>query len=89
LPSPSIDWTKHDGRTDIPIERRSPEEVTHVRGLSENGTRVTVRIAPEDASAVNYGFDVTPARFVTGLITERGTVDADEEALASLFPDLT
>jgi len=88
LPSPTIDWTKRDGVAEIPIEERSPDEVTQITGRTEGGQTVTVRLAPEGAAAANYGFDVTPARLVTGLITERGVCDASEEGLGSLFPDL-
>jgi methylthioribose-1-phosphate isomerase len=89
LPSPTIDWTKHDGLEEIPIEQRSPDEVTHITGRDAAGLVVRVGLAPDGAAAANYGFDVTPARLVTGLITERGVCEANEEALASLFPDLT
>lgn len=89
LPSPTIDWTKQDGLREIPIEQRSPDEVTHITGRDGAGLVVRVGLAPDGAAAANYGFDVTPARLVTGLITERGVCEANEEALASLFPDLT
>jgi methylthioribose-1-phosphate isomerase len=87
LPSPSIDWTKRDGLAEIPIEERSPSEVTHIVGREAGGSVVEVRLTPEGAAATNYGFDVTPARLVTGLITERGVCPASEEGLRSLFPD--
>jgi methylthioribose-1-phosphate isomerase len=89
LPSPTIDWTKRNGVAEIPIEERSPEEVTHIAGRDSGGSTVTVRLAPEDASVANYGFDVTPARLVSGLITDRGLCEASEEGLRSLYPDLT
>ncbi len=89
LPSPTIDWTKRDGLAEIPIEERSPDEVTRITGRTDGGETVTVRLAPEGAAAANYGFDVTPARLVTGLITERGCCEASEEGLKSLFPDST
>jgi methylthioribose-1-phosphate isomerase len=89
LPSPTIDWAKRDGVAEIPIEQRSPDEVTRITGRADGGETVTVHLAPEGAAAVNYGFDVTPARLVTGLITERGVCDASEEGLGSLFPDMT
>jgi len=89
LPSPTIDWMKRDGLAEIPIEERSPEEVTHIAGREVGGAIVTVRLAPDGAAAANYGFDVTPARLVTGLITERGVCAASEEGLRSLFPDST
>jgi methylthioribose-1-phosphate isomerase len=86
-PSSSIDFTLRDGVKDIPIEERSPEEVTHMQGLTSAGTIETVRIVPEGSPVANYGFDVTPARLVTGLITERGVIAATETALAMTFPD--
>jgi methylthioribose-1-phosphate isomerase len=89
LPSPTIDWTKRDGVAEIPIEERSPAEVTQITGRTQGGGIATVGLAPEGATAANYGFDVTPSRLVTGLITERGVCDASEEGLRSLFPDLT
>lgn len=87
LPSPTIDWTMSDGVKDIPIEERDAKEVTHVSGLTDDGRVQTVRVAGEHSPAVNYGFDVTPARLVTGLITERGVCAATEVGLAALFPD--
>jgi methylthioribose-1-phosphate isomerase len=75
LPSPTIDWTVSDGVAEIPIEERSPDEVTLVWGLSENGEVERVRISPEASPAANPAFDVTPARLVTGYITERGVLD--------------
>jgi methylthioribose-1-phosphate isomerase len=86
-PSPSIDFTMRDGLREIPIETRGSEEVTHIVGLAEDGSRVRVRLTPADSPAVNHGFDVTPARLVTGLITERGIIDANERALAEAFPE--
>jgi methylthioribose-1-phosphate isomerase len=86
-PSPSIDFTMRDGLREIPIETRSSEEVTHIAGLAEDGSRARVRLTPAESPAINHGFDVTPARLVTGLITERGIVDANERALAEAFPD--
>ncbi len=87
LPSPTIDWTMSDGVMDIPIEERDTKEVTHISGLTEDGYVQTVRVSGEDSSAMNYGFDVTPARLVTQLITERGVCSATEVGLAALFPD--
>ena len=88
LPSSTIDWTLHDG-TEIPIEERDQEEVLMVSGLSEDGQVRQVRIAPEQTKAVNPAFDVTPARLITGLITERGICMANKEALLALFPEYT
>lgn len=85
LPSPTIDWSISAG-DEIPIEERSAEEVTHIWGLDDEGRRRRVRLTPSAASARNYGFDVTPARLVTGLITERGVCEATSEGLRSLFP---
>lgn len=87
LPSPSIDWTLRDGLREIPIEERDPAEVTHVQGRDPEGRIVSVQVAPDGTRARNPAFDVTPARLVTGLITERGVCAADARALAALFPD--
>ncbi|MCO5162014.1 MAG: S-methyl-5-thioribose-1-phosphate isomerase [Mesorhizobium sp.] len=87
LPSPTIDWTVHDGVAEIPIEERSADEVSLVAGRSEDGSVRTVRISPEATPAANPAFDVTPARLVTGLITERGVAKASAEGLAALFPE--
>ncbi|HEX3882353.1 MAG TPA: hypothetical protein VHW66_06815, partial [Stellaceae bacterium] len=86
LPSPTIDWTLADGGQ-IPIEQRDPREVTHIAGWADDGTRREVRLTPEGSPAANYAFDVTPARLVTGLITERGTCPASRDGLLSLFPE--
>ncbi|MCK5778987.1 MAG: S-methyl-5-thioribose-1-phosphate isomerase [Rhodospirillales bacterium] len=86
LPSPTIDWTIEDGR-EIPIEERAAEEVTRIQGKTETGDVVTVEIVPEGAKGGNPAFDVTPARLVTGLITERGVCAASKEGLAELFPE--
>jgi len=86
-PSPSIDFSIEDGIAEVPIETRSPREVTHISGLGADGRMETVCIAPAGSGALNYAFDVTPARFVTGLITERGVIAATREALAKTFPE--
>jgi methylthioribose-1-phosphate isomerase len=86
LPGPTIDWTMTDGR-DIPIEERDPAEVTTIAGRAADGTIVPVRITPEASPAANYAFDVTPARLVTGLITERGICPATEAGLLELYPE--
>ncbi len=86
LPTPTIDWTLQDGVREIPIEERAQEEVTHIAGLDSDGRVRSVRLTPEDSRAANYGFDVTPARLVTGLITERGVVAANAAAMQSLLP---
>jgi methylthioribose-1-phosphate isomerase len=87
LPSPTIDFTVKDGVADIPIEQRSGDEVAMMSGKTSDGRIETVRIVPDDSAVANYGFDVTPARLVTGLITERGVVAASREALAKAFPE--
>ena len=86
LPSPTIDWTVHDGVARVPIEERSGDEVSLVWGRTASGDVVQVRISPEQTSAANPAFDVTPARLVTGLITERGVAEASAEGLRRLFP---
>ena len=85
LPSSTIDWTLASGR-DIPIEERSPDEVLKMTGRLPDGRVATVEIAAPGSTAANPGFDVTPARLVTGLITERGTCAATAAGLRSLFP---
>lgn len=84
LPSSTFDWNMKDGVNEIPIEKRSGDEVTRIRGLCKNKIE-EVLITTSDA--VNYGFDVTPRRFVTGIITERGICKADEKSILSLFPE--
>ena len=86
LPSPTIDFSTASGR-DVPIEQRGAEEVTRITGLTEDGRIETVTITPEGSPAANYAFDVTPARLVTALITERGLCPATPEGLAQLFPE--
>ena len=85
LPASTIDWRIRDGVAEIPIEERGAEEVTHIAGLDSEGEVRTVRLTPEESPAANYGFDVTPARLVTALITERGVCPATETGLTSLF----
>jgi len=85
-PSPSIDWTLADGSA-IPIEERSGDEVRRVRGRTHDGRVEAVTVVPEGAPVANPAFDVTPARLVTGIITERGIADAGREGLARLFPE--
>jgi methylthioribose-1-phosphate isomerase len=86
VPSSSIDWTLRDSR-DVPIEERNPEEISHVNGRNDEGHAGRVRVAPFGTAAKNYGFDVTPARLVTGFITERGLCSASREGLLSLFSE--
>ena len=86
LPSTTIDWSLRDGMA-IPIEQRGAEEVSVMRGRTADGHIEAVRVMPEGSPAGNWAFDVTPARLVTGLITERGVCKASEEELVALFPD--
>jgi len=87
LPSPTIDFSVSDGVSEIPIEQRGAEEVTTMTGVTADGRIESVRIVPEGSNVANYGFDVTPARLVTGLITERGVIVPDRAALAQAFPE--
>jgi methylthioribose-1-phosphate isomerase len=84
LPFSTVDWQLRDGVKEIPIEERSSEEVTHIMGKTAAGEVVTVKIAPDGSPAANFAFDVTPARYVTGLITERGICAASAKGLAQL-----
>lgn len=86
LPSPTIDWTVRDGHLEIPIEERDSREVTDVTGLIGKQI-VRSRIVSPRSPAANPAFDVTPARLITGLITERGIAEASEDGLRGLFPD--
>ena len=86
LPASSIDWNMRDGRREIPIEQRSGDEVKYIQGFDGEQLR-RVRLTPAGSPAANYGFDVTPARLVTGLITDRGICEATEAGLLSLFPE--
>ncbi|MEM7037452.1 MAG: S-methyl-5-thioribose-1-phosphate isomerase, partial [Bacteroidota bacterium] len=88
LPASTIDWRISDGIAEIPIETRSTREVTHIQGL-EGDTIKEVQLTPEGSPAINYGFDVTPARLVTELITERGRCKASERGIAQLFPEFS
>ncbi len=85
LPSTTIDWTISDGLANIPIEERDPREVSHIIGRV-GGKECEANTVASNTRISNYAFDVTPARLVTGLITERGVCDASEEGLAGLFP---
>jgi methylthioribose-1-phosphate isomerase len=86
LPSSTFDWQASDGLKDIPIEERDPDEVRYVQG-DDAGSLRKVLISPSDSSVANPAFDVTPARLVTGLITERGVCRADETDILRLFPE--
>jgi methylthioribose-1-phosphate isomerase len=85
-PGPSIDWALDDG-ADIPIENRAADEVATITGRTADGRIETVRIVPEGSPVANPAFDITPARLVTGIITERGVAAASREGLAALFPE--
>lgn len=87
LPSPTIDWNISDGVAQIPIEERDAVEVTHIQGKDKTGKLQQLQLTPDDVTARNFAFDVTPARLVTGLITERGICPASEEGLLKLFPE--
>lgn len=86
LPSSSFDWRIRDGVKEIPIEERSSDEVNYADGWHE-GELIEVRLTPETSAAANFGFDVTPRQFVTGLITERGICQANEQSILGLFPE--
>lgn len=86
VPGPSIDWRLADGNG-IPIEARAAAEVTHIQGLAAGGEVTSVRLTPEASPAANPAFDVTPARLVTALITERGVCAASPEGLRGLYPE--
>ncbi|MGA0602497.1 S-methyl-5-thioribose-1-phosphate isomerase [Caulobacter sp. KR2-114] len=87
MPSSTIDWRLRDGVKEIPIEQRAAEEVTRMRGALPSGEIVEVQVAAPGSPAANYGFDVTPSRLVTSLITERGVCAASEAAILGLFPE--
>lgn len=84
VPTSSIDWAIEDGVRDIPIEERDPSEVSHVRGRSESGTDERVLVTPRGTPAANPAFDVTPARLVTGILTELGVFPASQKGLDPL-----
>ena len=87
LPSSTIDWRIRDGVREVPIEERSAREVTHVRGRTDSGQVLEVEVVNPGSAVLNPGFDVTPARLVTGLITERGVAAASEAGLRALYPE--
>ena len=87
LPSPTIDFYLSDGAAGIPIEQRAADEVATVTGRTADGRVEKVRIVPEGSMVANYGFDVTPARLVSGLITERGVIEPRRDALAAAFAE--
>ncbi len=87
LPSSTFDWEIRDGVKEIPIEERSADEIKYICGKTESGSEETVCIAPDETMGANYGFDVTPARLITGLITERGVMKANEDDIMRLYPE--
>jgi methylthioribose-1-phosphate isomerase len=86
LPSSSIDWKMQDGLKEIVIEERDGDEVKYIEGMSD-GQITKVLLTPQNSKAANYAFDVTPARLVTGIITERGFCEANKESILDLFPE--
>src|SRR5471030_996046 len=89
LPSPTIDFAISDGVSEIPIEQRGPEEVATMTGKTKDGRTETVQVVPDGSPVANYAFDVTPARLITGLITERGVLKASRDGLKAAFPERT
>jgi methylthioribose-1-phosphate isomerase len=86
VPSSTIDWNMESG-TAIPVEERTEDEVHYMNGMTRHGTIESIRITPEGSRASNYGFDITPARLITGLITEKGICQASEAGLKGMFPE--
>ncbi len=86
LPSSSFDWKIRNGLTEIPIEQRDENEVKYIEGLCED-KMTEVLLTPRQSAAANFGFDVTPSRLVSGLITERGVCEANEQSILTLFPE--
>jgi methylthioribose-1-phosphate isomerase len=86
LPSSSIDWQIEDGLKEIVIEQRNGDEVKYIEGLCD-GEIKKVLLTPDNSKAANYGFDVTPARLITGIITERGICEPNKESILNLFPE--
>lgn len=87
VPSSTIDWTLSDGVQQIPIEQRDGREVSEISGMGADGQVATVRLTPAGSPVANYAFDVTPARLMTGIVTERGVSEANKASLAVLFPE--
>ncbi|NQY93549.1 MAG: S-methyl-5-thioribose-1-phosphate isomerase, partial [Campylobacteraceae bacterium] len=85
IPEGTLDFDIVDGVKDIPIETRSEDEVKYIRGLTKEGVVQDLQIVPTQSKCVNYGFDITPNRLVTGLITERGICKAKQSAIANMF----
>ncbi len=87
LPSSTFDWRIRDGVKEIPIEQRSADEINYITGLIQDNRQATISISPPETKAANYAFDVTPARLITGLITERGVSKADRKSILELYPE--
>ena len=87
VPSPTIDFAIRDGLREIPIEQRPADEVTKITGRTDDGRIETIEIVAPGSPVANFAFDVTPARYITGLITELGVIDANSAAIAAAFPD--
>jgi methylthioribose-1-phosphate isomerase len=87
MPSSTIDWSIADGLTEVPIEERAAREVTHIRGRADDGQVLEVEVVNPGSAVLNPGFDVTPARLVTGIITDRGIANATADGLLSLYPE--
>ena len=83
-PTSSIDFNVRNGISDIPIEERDPKEVSQVTGIDENKKISTIKIVPENSKSVNYAFDVTPSKYISKLITEKGVIDANEKSIKGL-----
>ena len=88
VPSSTIDWTLNDGVKEIPIEQRDGREVSEISGMGADGKVATVRLTPAGSLVANYAFDVTPARLMTGIVTERGIARAERAHLERLFPNM-
>lgn len=88
LPSSTIDWNIKNGLNDIPIEDRSSEEIDHINGLDSDGVLKTIRLYPEEIKSLNPAFDVTPSKFITGIITEKGIFNPNEKTLRKAFDKL-
>lgn len=88
LPSSTVDWEISDGLTEIPIEQRSDDEIRIMQGMTSSGQVASIELFPEVSPVRNDAFDITPAELVSGLITERGIVEASREGLSELFPEL-
>lgn len=88
IPSSSFDWEMKDGIKEIPIEQRNPDEVKYIQGLCEDSIK-NILLTPAKSPAVNYAFDVTPARLITGIITERGICKANKKGIFKLYPEIS